>query len=228
MPTKATKRFTAWSYSRLHDHEECAFRAKLKHLDHLKEPGSPALDRGAAIHKLAEDYVTKRLAKLPSELKLFANEFKELRKISKRVAVEQQLAVNDQWDPCDWFGADAWLRVVLDACYVDGDRLIIVDHKTGKLNPEHADQLDLYAVVGFIYHPEVDVVEANLWYLDQGEVTSRVYSRDEALKLRPKWLKRVKPFFADAAFKPVPSYACRWCFFGQAGKAKGGIGQCKF
>ena len=44
-----------WSYSRLTTWEQCPLKAKLKYIDGLKEPGSPAMDRGTAIHKDAEE-----------------------------------------------------------------------------------------------------------------------------------------------------------------------------
>lgn len=230
MPRKAVKTFKAWSFSRYHDYDECPLSAKLKHLDKANAdmPKGPAMARGSDIHKKAENYSLGKLRKLPEELELFDEEFKALRKIKKSVQVEQQLAVNRKWEICDWFAADAWLRVVVDAKYVskDGKVLKVIDHKTGKIRPFHQEQLDLYAIIGFIYAPDsVKFVESELWYLDQGELHPKTYSRGEAMKLRKVWEKKTKKMLADRVFKPEPGNGCRWCDFSQKpGKLK----LCKF
>ena len=41
-----------WSYSRLSCFEKCPKQAEFKFVKKLKEPGSPAMDRGKHIHKL--------------------------------------------------------------------------------------------------------------------------------------------------------------------------------
>ncbi len=64
MPIKAMPRFTAWSYSRLSDYEACPLKAKIKHLDKVSEPSSPALKRGSDIHELAAKYATNQLTEL--------------------------------------------------------------------------------------------------------------------------------------------------------------------
>lgn len=232
MPTKAQQRFNAWSYSRLGDYKACPLKAKLKHLDRIKEPGSPAMDRGSAIHKLAEQYATGQLKKLPAELQLFKAEFAELLKRKKVLQAEQQLAFDKGWRPCDWFGPQTWVRVVMDLFYVDADGVTahVIDWKTGKVRDEHEEQLELYAIAAFIVGPPtLETVETTLAYLDQGEVTQKTYTRAEAEALKAKWEKATRRMLTDTTFKPTPSHdACRWCWFGQSGKVKGGPGVCKF
>jgi hypothetical protein len=212
MPTRAVKRFDAWSYSRLHDYDECPARAKYQHLDKLpKGPEGPALLKGQAAHKDGELYATGRLKKLPPSLELFAEEFNDLRKCKRILQVEQQLALDDTWKPSDWFGPHAWLRAVLDVCYVEDNRLIINDYKTGKVRPENMPQLDLYAVVGFAHHPAVEAVDAAFWYLDAGEVNARSYVPADVPKLKAMWAKRTRKMLADTTFKPTPGHACRFC-----------------
>ncbi len=229
MPIKKIEQITAWSYSRYVVYTKCAFLAKIKHILKLGEgPKGPALLRGSKIHKEAEQYASGILKKRPASLDRFFAEFKHLRKIRKYLEVEQQLAVTKDWVVCGWFAKapdkPAWLRVVIDVMYVDGDTLVIIDHKTGKIREENMTQLDLYAVVGFIHFPEVAKVCAQFWYLDQGEIKERTYTRAAALKLRKVWVKNTRKMLSDKTFKSNPSETnCKWCPFT---KAKGG--PCKF
>jgi hypothetical protein len=229
MPIKAVQRFQAWSYSRLSDYEACPRRAKYKHLDRLVEPSGPALQRGSDIHKECEGYVTGRLTELPKSLARFPEEFAALR-ARKDVECERQLAVTSSWQPCDWFAANAWLRVVVDATYAgaaDEAGRVLLDYKTGRVYPDKVDQLDLYGLIAFAYHPGIKRVDSAFWYLDAGEVIARSLVVTELDKLKKKWTKRVAPLLADERFDPKPGDPCRWCHFGQAGKAKGGPGLCE-
>lgn len=230
MPIKATKRFTAWSYSRLSDYESCPRRAKFKHLDKLVEPAGPALARGSDIHKECEGYVTGRLVELPESLARFPEEFAALR-ARKDVETERQLAVTAAWQPCEWFASNAWLRVVVDATYAGADATeagrVLLDYKTGRVYPDKVDQLDLYGLIAFAYHPGLKRVDSAFWYLDAGEVINKSLVVAEVAKLKKKWEKRVAPLLADEAFLPKAGDGCRWCFFGQGGKAKGGPGLCE-
>ena len=225
MPIKATHQFTSWSFSRYNDWATCAFRAKLKHLDKLKEPEGPALARGSQIHKLAEDYATGRLPKLPVELKLFKEEFTVLRANRKRLLVEQQWALNVKWEPTGWFDRDAWVRIVIDVGSPDAKQTVLdlIDHKTGKIREVSKEQLTLYAIAGFAQMPTLKLLNAKLWYLDAGEEITEQYKPADVPALKKKWEARVKPMLADTKFKPTPNEGCRWCHF-----RKGNGGPCKY
>lgn len=229
MPIRAAQRFSAWSYSRLSDYESCPLKAKIKHLDKVQEPSSPALERGSQIHELAAKYATGKLAEMPPELARFPEEFADLRR-RRDVEVERQMAVNASWQPCDWFGRDAWLRIVVDATYAGATPTeagrVVIDHKTGQVRATNNDQLDLYGLVMLAYYPGVKRVDSALWYLDQGEIAARSLVRAEAVAVRQRWEKRVAPMLADETFAPKPGNACRWCWFGQGGRGKGGPGLC--
>lgn len=215
---------TTWSYSRWGVYKQCPFKAKLKFIDKLEEPGSPAMDRGTAIHKMAEDFVTvKPCPKLPTELAFYGAELRLARK-SKPI-VEQEWGFTRTWEPTGWSEKDTWLRAKCDLIFTPkGGPLTIVDHKTGKRYDDHAEQLSLYALLGFIKFPEVPAIKAEIWYLDQGKPTLEInYTREDERFLRHKWEENVRPMFNDTMFAPKPGYYCRWCFF-----RKGNGGPCEF
>ena len=229
MPRKKIQKITAWSFSRYSTYVKCALLAYYKFILKLKEPkplSTSPLGRGKIIHKEAELYSTGQTKRMPASLELFADEFKALRKVKKKLQVEQQLACDRDWEQSDWFDGSTWFRAVLDCMYVDGDTLVVIDYKTGKLKQE-VEQLELYAIIGFIYGPEhITKVRCEFWFLDQGEIVPEqgaVFTRAEALKLRKLWVKKTKKMLADGTFAPNPGDACRWCFF-----KKSNGGPCKF
>ena len=183
-------------------------------------PVSPAMDRGSKIHKEAEVYIkAPRTGMLPESLKLFSKEFGFLRK-AKAVA-EGRMAFDIQWRPlADYFDPRVWLRAVLDAHYdkkVGGKkRKVLIDFKTGKIYPDNEDQVELYGTTSLSQWPEVDEVEVQLYYLDQGVILPekpRVFEREMLPMLQKKWDQKVIPLFTDKRFAPRPGGYCSYCWF---------------
>lgn len=225
MPIKAVKTFTAWSWSRYKDHLQCPLYAKLRHLDKLEEPKGPALIRGSAIDDDSNQYVTGKTKELPVTLARFKKEYAE---IKKRGAVAQvKWAVDRTWKLVDFFDWNrAWGRMVLDAHWTgklsvkDGHRkrvayvAKVIDVKTGKIYPENEEQLELYAIPTLIAYPAVEVVQTELWYVDQGEIGGlRHFHRDQLPGLIAGWNKRVIPLLTDTKFVPKPGDYCNRCHY---------------
>ena len=208
-------RITAWSFSRWRDYEQCPFKASCKYIHKFKEPESPPMKRGTDIHKKAELYIKGLLKDIPIELGFFEREFKKLRRVEAEA--EQSLAFDVDWQPTGWFDTNAWCRVKTDASALLFGKRYIVDYKTGKQYEEHADQLELYALAGFITYPEAEEVEAQDWYLDQppdcpDRITGESFLRKQVKELKDAWARRTRAMLTDTAFSPRPNYGCRKCW----------------
>lgn len=245
MATKSApaKKITSWSFSRYSDYKQCPLKAKLKHIDKIKEPGNDAMLRGAAVHEAAENFIKGKVAKLAPELKSFEEVFKRQRVLYKKrtagVVVEDDWAFTNTWDRTRW---DDWVncvvRIKLDnADNEDPSVLIIRDWKTGKFreqqNEEYVEQLELYALAGLLLHPHVEEVIPWLVYVDQGVIYPAVdkpmiFTQADVPRLKKLWAQRTKAMLNDTRFAPKPNDKCRFCWFGQSGKAKGGPGLCRF
>jgi len=240
MAKVVSKRVTSWSFSRYSDYKQCPFKAKLKHVDKLKEPPNDAMARGTAIHDLAEGYVKGRIARLPKELKQFDGEFKKLRKIYKdhqaKIVVEDNWAFTAAWEETRWNDwVNCWVRIKLDSAHHEVDGVFVVtDYKTGKFreekHAEYVEQLELYALAALLLFPMVRVVKPRLLYLDTGvtfpsdEDPLRLeFTRDDVVRLKKLWAKRTAPMLRDTTFAPRPGHYCRYCHF-RAGNG----GPCKY
>lgn len=244
MVRKIIKQITAWSFSRYMDYKQCPLKAKLKHLDKIKEPTSPPMLRGIEIHDLAEGYIKGRVARLPKELKEFKLLFQRLRKQYKKaisgMVVEDTWAFTKDWDETTWNDwIRCWVRIKLDCAEHEGDDTLIVrDWKTGKfreeMNEDYVEQLELYALAALLLHEHIEAVKPQLVYLDYGIVYPEPGSDDELIftrkdipKLKKLWAKRTGPMLKDKIFAPKPNNKCCWCFFRKSNAANGG-GQCKY
>jgi hypothetical protein len=84
--------------------------------------------------------------------------------------------------PCDFFGKDVVYRSIADVEIIDREArtCYIVDYKTGKLRVD-MEQLDLMAMVAFLYHKDVNEVTGQLLFSKHPEEDrlTRVYIRDD-------------------------------------------------
>jgi CRISPR/Cas system-associated exonuclease Cas4 (RecB family) len=229
VPYGRATQITSWSYSRYSLYTQCPLKAKLSIIDKLKEPPSPAMERGTAIHKEAEDYMKGSIARLPASLKSLAPEFKAIRAARKKnpalVPIEETWAMRRDWSITTWNDwNECWLRVKLDAAVRTGSDVVVNDVKTGKFRADNIGdyevQLQLYglgALIMFGGIPDVRVT-ARLLYVDAGTVhpepeKAAVYVAKDLLALKKDWERRVKPMLSDKTFAPKPNRYCYSCSF---------------
>lgn len=218
---------TAWSYSRYSDYKQCPAKFKYKHLMRMPDPGSAAMERGNQIHKMAEDVIRAKID-IPPELEGVRRELEHLR--DSMATPEESWGFRKDWGWIGrpgWFGDDVWFRAKTDVrlLYDDGT-LLIIDWKTGKKYFSNEEQIELFALAGYQRFPEVEEVDARLYYTDvdpDDNEIQRIYTQKDMDAIRRDWDKRVIPMFKDRKFAPTPNDKCHWCPFS---KAKGG--PCKF
>ena len=223
----------SWSFSRLRDFERCKLAYKIKHLDKVPEPPrllppgklEHANDRGSRIHDSAEQFVRGKGPFIP-ELKKFEPEFNQLRHffLAGKVEMEENWAHDIDWEIADW--STGWLRLKVDAIvHASKHEAVIVDFKTGrKFGNEifHASQLQLYALIGFLRYPELEVIHTEDWYVDVDELTSHKFTRDQALRFKRSFNKRGLAVTTNKNWPANPNkFSCRWCPYGP-----GGTGHC--
>lgn len=228
-------RMSAWSFSRYKDWLECPLKARFKHIDRLKEPGSKAMERGSSLHKIAEDFTVKRISekelvakvaefeveyKKPTSILDFLDEFNGVRKL--KPICEESWGFKSDWSETGWFGADVWCRIKLDmAVVLKNGVLRVVDHKSGRPAADHPDQLSLYSLSSFVKFPAVKKISSEIWYLDSGEQTVVEFGRDQLPALTEEWNDRVAPMMNDTKYQAKPNSKCQWCHY-----RKGNGGPC--
>lgn len=220
----------SWSFSSLGDFEKCKYYSYLKRVQKIPEPERPlppgklehANDRGSRIHDHAEMFVRGKEKFIASEMNKFETEFNRLREAFKagKVLLEGEWGMKDDWTPAEW--KTAWLRLKLDALYFISDtEAVAIDYKTGRKfgnEVKHAEQLQLYQLVTFMRYPQLELLHTELWYLDQDELTTMTYRRDQGLRFQHKWNQRAKAMMTAVDFPPNPNvFSCKYCMYGPKG-----------
>jgi hypothetical protein len=205
-------------FSKLDVFRECPQKFKFQFIDKLPQPSSPALERGGAVHANIEEYLNG----WTTELKEPADNWKEAIDAlkTKDFRGEQPIGISRDWRRLDnWFHPETWLRVKMDAYYIEHPEITVVDFKTGKFRIPSTEQVELYALAGLSICPTIESAIAEMWYLDTGDVYKKVYTRDELIKLRAKYEQEFDKLSSNEVWKPTPSSNCRWCPYT---KTKGG------
>ena len=204
-----------WTPSCLKSAEQCPAKYFWTYEDVVlgKPETSPAAERGHEIHAQLENYLLGTSIVLPNEA--WAEPMRAL-KTSGAIA-EELWELDREWKRTA--RQPPWGRLRMDAYWLSTDHITVVDFKTGRVYPEHDDQMQLYAIAAGANFPATHVT-AELWYIDRNETHAKTYSREELDDLQPYWEKRAQDLLTRTIFPETPSEeACRWCPFS---KKKGG------
>lgn len=212
-PTPVIKYPNYWSYSTWEIANQCLAKYKYAKLLKLPQPSSPALDRGAKIHKQGENYIDGIRKQVPTSFRLFAPEMRAIKKAG--AVAEPNYAFTKTWkltSPTDW--KNCWLRIKVDVAIITPDEADIIDYKTGKPYKEkHAVQREIYGVGAFVKHGAT-LVNAEHWYLDSGEVARTSFDKPQLIELKKKWTALGKELVARRRFPAQPDvYVCKYCPF---------------
>lgn len=206
----------AWSFSALNNFETCP--KKFWHLrvqKDVKEEEGPAIQYGKKVHKAFELYVS-RGKKLPTEFQHMEPYVERFRTVHHMAKVEQQLAINADFQPTGWFDKDVWCRAVIDLAVIGDKTALLVDYKTGKMKDDGFTQLKLAAAIFMLHFSTVETVQvAYLWTENSGKLSKDSFHRSEMAEMWNDLLPRVNAFreaHQRDNFPAKPSGLCRnWC-----------------
>lgn len=239
---ESPRTINTWSFSRLVEvFEKCEWRAKLEYIDKEPKPapsadnkGTVAANRGNAIHTSAEKVIQGEGALIPELQKPKVAERIEAAKAqfaAGTAIVEQEWGFTNEWTPTGYHDSDIWLRVKCDFVNYDtGIRQVdIEDWKSGKSfgnEVKHAMQGVLYGITALIKYPDAETANIRFTYADENKSTSKLFKRDQIMRLLPSWHDRAMRMTTTTRFKPKPNKInCRWCPYGPN---NGGNRKCEY
>ena len=213
---------TRHSYSSLSVYKSCPARYGYTYLAGMKEPSTAAMDRGTRLHSLAEQYMlAPKDSPVPYDLKKIGIILYQLRE--KGALPEQTWCVNASWESVDEKDPSAKIKAIVDVHYLDGGVIKIRDYKSGREYPTHADQFELYAIMGLCRYPLAQRAESGGVYIDAGnEGRERSIIREMLPALTRRWTTLIVQLEGDRAFQPTPGLHCQRC--SQRGSAGGPCG----
>lgn len=204
---------TAWSYSRLNNYETCP--KKFWHLSvrkDVREAEGEAMRYGKLVHKALEKRVSKDTP-MPLNLRHLEKYAALLAGATGKKLTEQQLAIDINFQPSDWFSKQTWCRAIIDLAIVNGNHAVVVDYKTGKISDDFT-QLQLAGAMLMLHMPEIQTVDlAYLWTKDKkltraDERMTRDTIKEVVLELMPR-IKNYEQAHRDENFPARPGFLCK-------------------
>lgn len=201
----------AWSISSLSAFETCPKRVyHIKVTKEVKDPPGESAAWGSWVHKQFENRLREGTP-LPVTLSGYERLTKPIAESKGDKLVEYQIALNQDLQPCEWYGKETWVRVVIDAGVVKGESAALWDWKTGKRKPE-SDQLKLSAAVLMAAKPEVKRVSTAFVWLKDGATDKENFTCQDIPAIWSSFsprLERMERAYAKTHFPAKPSGLCR-------------------
>lgn len=210
-----------WSYSSLLKYEKCP------HSRALRLAGAEAADSGEAAQKGKDVHASIEEALLAGDPSLA--EVKHDRHVTlieqlcemPNKQVEAEWRVDSDWMPIEP-GNDSWGLAFADVVVLhrtdETSSAWIIDWKNGKSRGnelKHMGQLQCYAAFAAALYPDVDIIKAQLCYLNEKRDKSIVWTRQNAAFFQNRFVQRVQRMLADERLRPRPNRTnCRWCEYG--------------
>lgn len=203
----------AWSYSRLSGFETCPkkFHA-LSVAKTIKEEPNEQTNYGKEVHLAFADFV-KKGKPLPLHLHQHTALLTQLRNAPGEKIVEQQVAINRNFEPTGWFDNDVWCRVISDLTILNPPRGVLFDYKTGKQYDDFT-QLRLAGAVIFQLAPEIEELTLSYIWTKNRKVTKEAMSRGQIQAVWSDFMPRINRYqaaFDKQEFPARPGIHCKWC-----------------
>lgn len=181
----------------------------------MKEPETDVLRWGKEVHSALELRVKedKPLPEGMTQWEKYARWACKLKETA-RVETEQQVALDKNLQPVDYWDKTAWVRGVFDLSFVGKKLAGIWDWKTGKVR-EASDQLKLFAGFAFAIHPDIQEVQTGYVWLNHMKMTGETYRREDVPKIWETFqptVDRITLAYENDEWPARPSGLCaKWC-----------------
>ncbi len=182
-----------------------------------KEPENESLAHGNVVHEI----MAKRCGPLreaipqgyPDHYEKWAA--KVVNDGTGEFLVEDNIAINKNFQVVDNFAKDAWCRVKLDFVRVIDNVALAADWKTGAIKDEGNVQLALVAMCLFAKYPQLQAVRSCYVWLKEDAETSETFYRDDIPTVwRAIWprIEALESAHVNMNYPPKPGGMCiKYC-----------------
>jgi hypothetical protein len=129
--------------------------------------------------------------------------------------VENRLAFDASWQPCEFFSEEAYFRMVIDFHFRQDSLGVIVDWKTNREVPQTVAKDLQLRTYGWglrqALYPEVQEVLLRLHFLRYGKEREVMLESQDLAEVPDELEARIKTIEADKNYDPTPGSFCGLC-----------------
>ncbi len=226
-----------YSFSRLDLYERCPWAYKTVHIDKIPRAKSEALQTGTVMHQLVADYLERLIASTQLtdwEWAQGASPKKPVTQVSEMVemwerfyqtftlppvmdspGVENKLAFDADWQPCEFFSEAAYFRMVIDFHFRQEALGVIIDWKTNRAMPQTVEKDLQLRTYGWdlkqALYPDIEEVLLRLHFLRYGKEREVLLTHLDLAAVPDELKARIEVIEADHTLTPTPGSFCGWC-----------------
>jgi hypothetical protein len=204
----------AWSWSAITMYELCPKKYyHLKVIKDVKDADSAFSGEGKDTHVALHKRVINKVL-LPLPLRHLEGLVKPFVDTQGEKHGELQLALNRNFEPCDWFDKNTYVRAIIDLLIIKGGLAIIIDWKTGKVRPDFG-QIKLSAAVLARVMPELERFRLTYVWTKHKEISPPVsmemkHMTDVWADMIPR-ADEIEKAIKTTDFPAIENPLCRWC-----------------
>jgi hypothetical protein len=226
-----------YSVSRLDLYERCPWAYKTVHIDRIPRAKSEALQTGTVMHQLVANYLERLIASAQFTDWEWAREAtpkEPVAQVSEMMGmwerfyqtftlppamdapgVENKLAFDADWQPCEFFSEEAYFRMVIDFHFRQDSLGVIIDWKTNRAMPQTVEKDLQLRTYGWglkqALYPEIEEVLLRLHFLRYGKEREVLLNSQDLAAVPDELQARIEVIEADHTFTPTPGSFCGWC-----------------
>jgi hypothetical protein len=200
----------AWTYSQLETYTNCPRVYYHKHIvkDIPFVPGPEAI-WGDKVHAALEHRV-KSNTPLPEGMTQLEPLAKKICSMPGTIHVEKKMALDENFQPVDYYSKQAWTRGKGDVIVVSKSTGAVLDYKTGKR--KLTDQLALYALYTFAHYPALETVQSGFIWTKDKKIDKETFHREQVPELWNKFLptlNKIRSSHERNSWQPRTSGLCK-------------------
>jgi len=226
-----------YSFSRLDLYDRCPWAFKTVYRDKIPRAQSEALQTGTVMHQLVANYLDRLIASdqftdwewargaTPKEPVAQVSEMVEMWERFYQTftlppaldapGVENKLAFDADWQPCEFFSEEAHFRMVIDFHFRQKALGVIIDWKTNRAMPQTVEKDLQLRTYGWglkqALYPEIEEVLLRLHFLRYGKEREVLLSSQDLAGVPDELQARIEVIKTDQTFTPTPGSFCGWC-----------------
>lgn len=226
-------KFSPYSYSKIDTFMQCPNKFKLNYIDKISVFNTnKALEKGTRVHEIIEFFEPTSYWKLGKFEYSLLEESEQLlveqigidfcnSELGKKYLMhsgalghELKIGLDTRLQICNYFDDKAMLRGKIDFAIKDGNKLIVVDWKTGKVKEQaymSNDQVLLYAIWAFNMFPDVIEVQADYVYVEHNDFYSFNFKRDDYKNFTRNYASKIKAIETEEMFNKKTGPLCAYC-----------------
>jgi hypothetical protein len=200
----------SWSYSKKKNYDTCPKRHYEVDIQRNFTEETEQLKWGNEVHN-ALAVACRDKTPLPNTMTVYQKWVDDTVARPGQLLVEQKFAIGRDFSPQPYFGPMVWYRGICDVAVMNGDHALARDWKTGKIKHD-STQLMLMATCLFVHHPQLQTIDTEFVWLQEGVPTKDTWTRDKLRGELAHLLPEVDAMeIASKAMNvpPKPSGLCR-------------------